>query len=226
MRGLEQLYYEHLPFEDPANPKPSEVENWFALTINLFRKLVGLTDMIELDQELFIKARFSMERQFTPYWDSYPGTLDSAYGPCAALSSQIHCGESFVPSDASQQRPYWNGYYCNPAVPTPPLLTETVGGAAEVSVFPLSSMFYAFSRKLRDYIKTPTGYGGHFGPYIYRSKFGFAFQPTGGTHRNIRVKFLGSSNPVPAGQIYIKVEIVLPEAIDSSVLGLFVFLVH
>lgn len=88
MRGLEDLYLQN-PLNDSSNPTAYEIEIWFMHVINHFRVLVGLTDMITLDQELFIKAKWSTERQLNDHWDHYSGTLDSVDGPCAGQSYSL-----------------------------------------------------------------------------------------------------------------------------------------
>lgn len=107
MRGLKQLYDATMPFVDEAHPTVREWELWNDKVLNHFRFLSGLPSCYPL-QELYIMCAWTKERKTTNIWDSkYPGTFDSAYGPCLG-GTNIHCGTTFKPSDVSDQYPYWN----------------------------------------------------------------------------------------------------------------------
>lgn len=169
--GLRDVFYEHKPFADNRNPTKAEVDEWHRIAINHIRALVGYTGPdreIQPDHALFIRALWGDERQFTEKWDAdYPGTLDSAYGPCGGRNS--HCGASFFPSDAADQRPYL------PAGMDP--ITSLPGGSEGVFPAPKSNIPWSikFVRAFSATLSSEGFWGGHTGPWFHREKFGFSF---------------------------------------------------
>lgn len=198
--GLEQLYNQIEPFADPTSPTISEIELWQQAVWKHFRQLVGLAT-IDIDPELFLKARFSEERKNTDIWDSYGGEIDSAYGPCVAVPGNIHCGETFVPDTIEEQSPYWNDYYSNYPTPTThSLMSYNSGGATAIMPLYWGPWMMNLSRQLRNFMRGG-GYktSGHAGPFLFRPKYGIAIHSNGG---GARYKFSGPLENPPAGYTF------------------------
>lgn len=196
MRGLKQLYEANLPFADPYHPTVHEWELWNDKVLNLFRTLSGLTQAIPT-QQLYIQCAWTKERKTTNMWDAeYPGTLDSAYGPCLG-GSNIHCGATFIPSNLNDQSPYWNEVFVkHPKVVIPPLIT-TPSSTEAITVWYNGTAMTAFSRNLRKLYDGTARVGnqisGHGGPYAFRQYYGLAIG---------RSKWAGNYENPPAGYTY------------------------
>jgi len=198
--GLREVFYEHKPFKDNANPTKAEVDEWHRIAINHFRALVNYTEperQIKPDHCLFARALWGDERKSTTVWDTkYPldpsatsgcGKLDSACGPCKHPDSDNgHCGASFLPSK-EEQAPYLpDGYN-----------TCSAGAGAEGCFSaPKSNIPWSikFTRALCHTLATE-GMSGHSGPWFHREKFGFSFwdaNPTDkGCNAGLRAKWGG-----------------------------------
>lgn len=188
IRGLKQLYDQYQPFADELEPTPSEIEKWNDQVLNHFRRLSGLPPAV-MSQELFIMCTWSLERKTTTIWDTdYPGTNDSAYGPCQG-GTNLHCGTTFKPN-YEDQKPYWNYYNCNyPCAPDPQEITLNQGTEA-ILVWYNGNAMTAMSRNLRKLFEGCANgavISGHAGPYAGRPLYGLAVG---------RSKWAGS-NPYP-----------------------------
>jgi len=195
MRGLKQLYDANMPFKDEAHPTVHEWELWNDLVLNHFRFLSGLSPAYP-SPELYIMCAWTRERKTTTMWDSkYPGTFDSAYGPCVG-GTNLHCGTTFKPSDLDDQSPYWNEVFTKyPKVVVPPLITLNQGSEA-VTVWYNGTAMTALSRNIRNLVRSArdgTQIGGHAGPYCFRSLYGLAIG---------RSKWAGSLQQPPTGYTY------------------------
>jgi len=196
IRGLKQLYELHNPFQDPYHPTVREWELWNDKVLNHFRFLSGL-DIAIPTQELYIQCAWTKERKTTSLWDTkYPGTLDSAYGPCLG-GSNIHCGATFVPSDPLDQLPYWNEVFVKyPRVAIPDLIT-TASATEAVNVWYNGTAMTAFSRNLRKLYdgsaRLGVQIGGHGGPYAFRKNYGLYIG---------RSKWAGDFTNPPSGYTY------------------------
>lgn len=177
IRGLKQLYDSNLPFADPSKPTVSEFENWNDKVLNHFRTLSGLPPAI-MSRDLFKMCAWSRERKRTTIWDSYTGTIDSAYGPCyLPPSGNLHCGTTFKPS-YGDQKPYDNTYFCGyPCSKDPPEVTLDQGSES-ITVWYNGNATLAMSRNLRKLFEsvyiTGSAIGGHAGTYARRSTYGLA----------------------------------------------------
>jgi hypothetical protein len=192
MRGLKQLYEANLPFADEYNPTVKEFEDWSLLVLNHFRTLMSL-DPVTYDQSLFIQAQLSNERKTTSLWDSYTGTLDSAYGPCIP-GTNIHCGATFVPGTSDQQ-PYWNDYNCNyPSVVPHDPFSHVSNESEAIGTFWNGNAMTAMSRVIRNLVNGGNT-GGHAGPFLFRPNLGYAIS---GTY-SIRSKWTGTQQGPPSG---------------------------
>lgn len=178
MRGLKQLYETTMPFLNESAPTVREFEIWNDKVLNHFRVISGLESAIPL-QEHFIQIQFSNERKRTTIWNSYGGLSDSAYGPCplpTSLSTNLHCGETFVPTLHTEQAPYWNSYYTGyPCVEMPPYIGPFTGTGA-ITVWYNGNAMTALSRNLRKLYdgsaRLGNPIGGHGGPYAFRKYYG------------------------------------------------------
>jgi len=191
IRGLKQLYDDNLPFADPYNPTPREFERWNDKVLNHFRSMSGLQSAVP-QQELFILCAFSAERKNLTLWDAeYPGTFDSAYGPCVG-GSNLHCGSTFKPSDVDDQAPYWNDYFMDTTKPKHPLITITPLTEVMFTWYNGTAMT-AMSRTLRKLMEGASNgsvISGHGGPWLGGKFYG---------HRDARSKWYGPSQVVPDG---------------------------
>nr|UOF78738.1 hypothetical protein [Cressdnaviricota sp.] len=189
MRGLKELFYSINPFQDNFNPTPQEIENWNIEVIRHFRRLLGITTPVVNDKATFLKAAWAEERARSNYWDtSYPGNLNSNYGPCTRpFSPNAHCGASFIPSP-QDQAPYLD----------PDMQPITTSGGAEGIATLNADIPWAL--KMSQIISTflsQDGIGGHTGPFLGRPKYGSAWYLTG-TSVVVRNKWTGTNiDPCP-----------------------------
>jgi hypothetical protein len=191
VRGLREVFYANPPFADNTNPTKAEVDEWHRIAINHVRALVGYTTtdrLVQKDYCMSARATWGDERKFTKIWDTkYPGTLGSAAGPCVGpnnvLSSNAHCGASFVP-DADDQVPY---------LPVGHLPCTAAAGAEGVFPAPKSNIPWSikWSRAFCSTLGTEGFWGGHTGPWFHREKFGFSFWDTGSI-AVLRAKWTGT----------------------------------
>jgi hypothetical protein len=194
VRGIREVFYEHQPFADNANPTKAEVDAWHRIAINHVRALVGYTSedrQVKNDHCMFARALWGDERKFTTAWDEeYPGENGSAAGPCQG-SDNAHCGASFLP-DAEDQAPYLPEGH--------PTCTEE-SGAEGVFSGPKSNIPWAlkWSRGFCNTLMAEGFWGGHVGPWFHREKFGFSFWDTDPENNNnnaiLRAKWTGMSMP-------------------------------
>lgn len=195
IRGLKQLYELHQPFADPYNPTVHEWELWNDKVLNHFRFLSGLSSAYP-SPELYIMCAWTFERKSTNLWDTkYPGTLDSAYGPCSG-GTNIHCGTTFKPSDVNDQYAYWNEIFTKyPKVVLPGPITLNQATEA-ITVWYNGTAMTAFSRnlnKLFEGCSLGNQIGGHAGPYAFRQLYGL---------RIGRSKWAGTLEQPPEGYTY------------------------
>jgi hypothetical protein len=191
--GLREVFYEHQPFADNANPTKAEVDEWHRIAINHLRALVGYTSddrQVRPDHALFLRPPWGDERKFTDMWDDeYPGVDGSAYGPCDG--SNAHCGSTFLP-DQEDQHPY---------LPDGVSEVELVAGAE--GVFNASKSNIPWSIKwVRSFSATLAAegfWGGHTGPWFHRETFGFSFWDSAPADSNsnatLRAKWGGTLMP-------------------------------
>lgn len=194
IRGLKQLYETVQPFADESKPTVREFELWSERVLNHVRDLLGLP-FAYMSQEWMIRCAWSDERKTSPLWDNGELANGSAYGPCFnPYSSNIHCGETFVPPEYDDQRPYWNDYLSNTCVEHPYLSVNTSHSGA-VGVWWNGTAMTWMSRNMRSWLSSgPTGHGG---PFLGRTVYGFSrYGSTGG---NVRFKWTGSSISPPPG---------------------------
>jgi hypothetical protein len=200
IRGIREVFYAAKPFADNAKPTKAEVDEWHRIAINHVRSLVGYTSadrQVKKDHCMFARAQWGDERKFTTKWDTaYPGTLDSAEGPCVrsggVLSSNAHCGASFIPSDADQI----------PYLPPGHAPCTAGQGAEGVSPAPKSDIPWSikWSRAFCGYVGVEGFWGGHTGPWFRREKFGLSFWDNdigfNGSNATLRGKWTGNLMPV------------------------------
>lgn len=190
IRGIREVFYRTKPFADNRNPTKAEVDEWHRIAINHLRALVGYTSedrKVQKDHCMFARALWGQERRFTRKWDSkYPGTVDSAYGPCTG-GTNAHCGATFVP-DAADQAPY---------LPEGHATCGTPAGAEGVTGAPKSNIPWSikWSRGFCQYLGSEGFWGGHVGPFFHREKFGFSFWDADPNNNNnnatLRAKWTG-----------------------------------
>lgn len=194
MKGLKQHYETVQPFCDPTNPTIAEIDNWHLEVIKHFRNLLGVTTPIEIDPRLMLETLWAEERYYHLYWDTeYPGTQNSAYGPCklpppapsSNLSTNQHCGASFIPS-IEDQTPYYTQY---PSIaPTMMQSSRAEGIGNQNTNLPWALKFVGL---LQNWVCTE-GLVGHTGPFVTRTKVGFTFFATSdgrAASTRIRVKW-------------------------------------
>lgn len=169
LRGIYDVFQQHKPFRNNANPTKAEVDAWNIIVINHLRALVGYTSsdrQAKPDHCMAARALWANERKHTTKWDSaYPGTFDSAAGPCVH-GHNAHCGASFLPN-AHDQQPYLPNNYP----------TCASGGGAE-GVFGLwTGMPWSIqlSNVICSSVQDEGFFGGHPGPFFHREKFGIDF---------------------------------------------------
>lgn len=186
MRGLREHYYsfDPPPFADPYYPTVGEVDNWNIEVIRHFRRLIGNTTPLSPNRCLFLRAHWNTERKYSTYWDAaYPGTYDSAYGPCfnnGVLGPNGHCGASFIPS-AEDQVPYLEGGGS----------CSSTGGSEGVRNIKKD---LAWSIRMSEIIYLwlgEDGLGGHTGPFRQRTQAGFSFHCWDSTWLVFRGKWSG-----------------------------------
>lgn len=179
IRGIREVFYQNKPFADNRNPTKAEVDEWHRIAINHVRALVGYTSedrKVKKDHCMFARALWGQERRFSTKWDSkYPGTFDSAYGPCVG-GTNAHCGATFIPS-AEDQAPY---------LPAGHAACGTPAGAEGVSSAPKSNIPWSikWSRAFCGYLGSEGFWGGHVGPFFHREKFGFSFWDADSSNNN------------------------------------------
>lgn len=180
MRGLRELFYSVNPFADNSNPTVGEIDAWNEMVINHYRRLLGIPNDIHNDWPLYLQAQWAAERKFTTYWDSsYPGTLDSPYGPCVG-GTNAHCGASFIPN-CSDQAPYLKpGQAC---------VTDTSLSEGVFTVANSVPWSVKMSRILANIVQAE-GITGHGGPFVSRPLMGLNWK-CGSTLTTLRIKFGG-----------------------------------
>lgn len=190
MRGLRELFYQVQPFADYQNPTVAEIEAWNIEVIRHFRRLLGFnetTHPVSNHKCTYLKAAWAEERARTNYWTStYPGTLDSADGPCTTpYSSNEHCGAGFLPS-ATDQIPYLCPNTMSPCT--------AMSGAEGVSNINTDIPWaIKLGRIIGQYLASD-GIGGHTGPFVGRQYFGSAWFVNGGSTL-ARTKWSGALAP-------------------------------
>lgn len=194
IRGLREVFYRHRPFADNTNPTRTEVDEWHRIALNHVRALVGYTSedrQVKKDHCMFARALWGNQRMQTTTWDAaYPGTFNSAAGPCHDANGNqggnAHCGASFIPN-AEDQRPYLPEGH-------PPC---GLGGGAE-GVFggPKTNIPWSikWGRALCSTLTSEGFWGGHTGPFFHREKFGWDFWESGQT-AILRAKYTGNLMP-------------------------------
>jgi hypothetical protein len=192
MRGLRELFYSINPFQDNSNPTVSEIENWNIEVIKHFRKLLGYnqnTHPVSNDKCTYLKAAWSDERFRTNYWTTkYPGTLDSANGPCTLpVSRNAHCGGGFM-LNPSDQTPYLCPANMQPCTNT--------SGAEGLSNHNTNIPWSVKLPRLIAMYMASDGLGGHTGPFIGREYFGTSWYmwPDNPRTVTIRTKWSGKNN--------------------------------
>lgn len=185
MRGLREHYYQINPFADPTNPTVAEIDNWNIEVINHFRSLFGIEKQVVGSPCLFHRAQWGQERKFTTYWDTtYPGRLDSPYGPCVG-GRQGHCGSTFLPSCEEQLLyPQLDGQCCGAAA-----------GAEAISSFKVKGVPWSvqLSRVIAGFMAESQCTSGHLGPFFGRGKVGMSWYHNAGESGTFRIKWAGSS---------------------------------
>lgn len=153
MRGLNQRFYEKIPFADVTAPTVAEIDRWNMEVIQLFRDLVGNPTPLESDHCLFLRAQWALERHFTDDWDAdYSATgVGSSEGPCFLFGDPYPdapvCGFEFIPDHIGDQDPYGYESVCT----NDP--TETI--STTVDAWPWSiKMSKILSRLIDDYISS------------------------------------------------------------------------
>lgn len=190
VRGLREVFYQHNPFADNANPTKAEVDEWHRIAINHLRALVGYTSedrQVKKDYCMFSRALWGDQRKFTTQWDTaYPGSEGSAYGPCQN-SSNAHCGATFIPDLADQAAYLPDGHEGCVAQQ----------GAEGVFSGPKSNIPWSikWSRAFCNTLIAEGFWGGHVGPWFHREKFGFSFWDDDPSNNNnnaiLRAKWTG-----------------------------------
>lgn len=176
MRGLREVFYQTNPFADNANPTVAEIEDWNIEVIRHFRRLLGFnqtTHPVYNNKCMYLEAAWSEERARSNHWTaSYPGTLNSAAGPCTIpFSSNAHCGASFIPSITDQQP-----YLCPPTMAT----CTGAGGAEGIQNINTDIPWAIKISRIIGVFLNSDGIGAHTGPFIGRPNFGSAWYVNGG----------------------------------------------
>lgn len=186
MKGLRQHYETFKPFCDPTRPTIAEIDNWHLEVIKHFRRLLGVTTDIQLDERLFLEATWAEERYHTTYWNTnYPGTNGTAYGPCVSQGNQ-HCGSSFIPSLEDQQPYYTNQFPSLAPTMMQTSRAEAVGGQNTDLPWMLKLV-----GALQNWVCSE-GLVGHTGPFVTRTKVGMVFFAASGgssSFTRIRIKW-------------------------------------
>lgn len=188
MKGLKQHYETVKPFCDPTRPTIGEIDNWHLEVIKHFRRLIGSTVPIQLDERLYLEASWAEERYWTTYWDTeYPGTPHTAYGPCryqagGNFSTNQHCGSSFIPS-LDDQAPYYTQY---------PNITPTMTQTSRAEGIGNQNTNLPWMIKLVGQLQNwvcSEGLVGHTGPFVTRTKVGISFYAqAGGSAASTRIR--------------------------------------
>jgi len=168
VRGLRERFYELNPFADNTNPTVAEIDNWNLEVIRHFRNLFGNTTPVNNSARLFLEARWASERKRTTVWDSaYPGTFDSAVGPCVG-GTNSHCGAAFFPgptdrADYISALPYSNDFSKYPELsPYDNRFAQAEGLAGVNADIPWSVKLAVI---IANWICSE-GLSGHPGPYV------------------------------------------------------------
>jgi len=194
IRGLREVFYQHNPFADNANPTKTEVDEWHRIALNHVRALVGYGEdrQVKKDHCMFARALWGNQRMQTTMWDTaYPGTFNSAAGPCHDANgnqgSNSHCGGSFIPN-AEDQTPYLPEGH-------PPCVGGG-GGAEGVFGAPKTNIPWSikWGRALCSTLGSEGFWGGHTGPFFHREKFGWDFWESGQS-ATLRAKYTGILMP-------------------------------
>ena len=195
MKGLRQKYESYRPFCDPTNPTVAEIDNWHLEVIKHFRALLGVTTTIELDPRLFLEANWAEERKNGgSLYNSvnYPGTFDSAYGPCilrphlgdtiSQNGTNMHCGATFIPN-LTDQAPYYTQY--PDLTPTMIQSSRAEGVGAQNTNLPWMLKFVG---QIQNWLCSE-GLVGHTGPFVTRTKVGIAmWAGNNGTATSTRIR--------------------------------------
>lgn len=168
MLGLREYFYQVNPFQDVTNPTVAEIDNWNLHIVKHFRNILGSTVPVELDEKLFVRARWSDERKYTNVWDDVPGTFDSAFGPCIGGTNQ-HCGDAFYPP-LTDQPPYLSQY-----TPTIAPFSTTGDGTTGMGTTNANIPWCVKLTRIISAFLSADGLGAHTGPFLTRTKFGYTF---------------------------------------------------
>jgi hypothetical protein len=119
MVGLEQLYYQVLPFADPVNPTLQELHVWNVRVYNHFLFLCGRTFTVSLVPRLMNEATWAMERKFGTYYGAptddlgiYPAFIPSLtdqqnYYPGTPSSVRLATNHNQWEVDYDKSVPWW-----------------------------------------------------------------------------------------------------------------------
>jgi hypothetical protein len=189
MRGLRERFYEVNPFKDNQNPTVAEIEDWNIEIIRHFRRLLGFnqtTHPVYNHKCTYLRAAWSEERARSNHWTAtYPGTLDSAAGPCTIpFSSNAHCGGGFILTPADQAP-----YLC----PANMAACTAQGGAEGIQSINTDIPWSIKIGRIIGTFLNSDGIGAHTGPFIGREYFGSAWYMTGGS-TVFRGKWTGTLN--------------------------------
>jgi len=177
MRGLKQLWDAQPPFADLNYPTPYEIELWNIRVINHYRALLGVSNLVSSDPDLYLRAQWSNEMRETDVWDAdYPADV------CPPNPDE-HCGASFVPSLAHQ-----TAYFTQPGQ------SEVVHVSGAEGIFSQSNIDWPWSVRMSRIINdvlAANGINAHGGPFVGRATVGYAFVCYG-TYTKVRMKWGGS----------------------------------
>jgi hypothetical protein len=174
------LYYSKSPepFADKYMPTVIEIDNWNIEVINHIRNMLGITNEVKGDPRLYLEVAWADERKTSTIWDAkYPGSLNSAYGPCPQPGAQGHCGATFFPDAADHASyvsgaPYFNDYTKYPELAdhtTRYSQSEGTGGTSARIPWSLR-----IAMVITNYI-LGEGISGHAGPALFRNTVGISW---------------------------------------------------